>query len=547
MRLPYFVLIAFLVTGCSNSRFYTKQTITPDVKRETRKVSLQDLTLLSTVEVHNNCLSQSKSTDVGLVLQVYCSSELLTRHDLSAPLKKYAIRLYNNALFNLLKMSDSQGGSRTKVSIFWNIPNQFIFSSEMNALEPRLQPKISGDIGVPIVTFRENTTQGLDLYYPLEGIFNSASIVAREIKAVDGKYQIHFESIASNDNERVIVFDNQSYSLKHSSGAAFLSLLEQANIDDFSWLGFISPTQAEKRRGIFAIGAIDKDKIPLLMIHGLNSDPLIWRYLTMAILNSPKIERKFQIYHIYYPSGPPPFYTAMRTRDNLKQMIKDVNQGFKQSAVIIGHSMGGVIAKLLATKSRNALWQATFTKAPEEVLSKKNAKIKDIFIFEPSYENNTVFFMDTPLKGSETANTLIGSLGSALISLPNDFTQLFQQLLADISPDIITSQMRPLLVNYGPNSVEVLRPGHPLMNTLYDLPLSGESYAIIGSSGDTHCKTKDECSKITDGVVSYDSASYQYAKEKLIVPSSHNSFQTEEAIKFIINKLKKLDSNLTLQ
>ena len=155
--------------------------------------------------------------------------------------------------------------------------------------------------------------------------------------------------------------------------------------------------------------------------------------------------------------------------------------------------------------------------------------------------------MDTPLKGSETANTLIGSLGSALINLPSDFTQLFQQLLADISPDIITSQMRPLLINYGPNSVEVLRPGHPLMNTLYDLPLSGESYAIVGSSGDTHCKTKDECSKITDVVVSYDSASYQYAKEKLIVPSSHNSFQTEEAIKFIINKLKKLDSNLALQ
>lgn len=547
MHLFYFVLITFLVTGCSNSRFYTKQTTAPDLKKDTRKVLLQDLTLLSTIEVHNNCLSQSKSTDVDLVLQLYCSSELLTRHDLSAPLKKYAIRFYNNALFSLLKMNEGQSGRRSKVSFIGNIPKEFIFSSEMNALEPRLQPKIFGDIGVPVVTFRENTAKGLDLYYPLEGIFNSASIVASEIKAIDDKYHIHVETIAFNDNEKVIVFGNQSYSLKHSSGAAFLSLLEQANIDDFSWLGFVSPTQAEKRRGIFAIGEIDKHKIPLFMIHGLNSDPLIWRYLTMAVLNSPTIERKFQIYHIYYPSGPPPFYTAMRTRDNLKQMIKDVNEGFNQSAVIIGHSMGGVIAKLLATKSGNYLWQATFTKAPEEVLSEKNAKIKDIFIFEPVYDNNTVFFMDTPLKGSETANTLIGSLGSALISLPSDFTQLFQHLLTDISPDVITSQMLPLLVNYGPNSVEVLRPGHPLMNTLYDLPLSGESYAIVGSSGDIYCKTKDECSKITDGVVNYDSASYQYAKEKVIVPSSHNSFQTDKAIKFIINKLKKLDPSLTLQ
>lgn len=543
MRLSYFVLIVFLVTGCSASRFYTKQTLNPDVEKDTRKALLQELTLFSTAEVHNNCLSQNKSTDVGLVLQLYCSSELLARHDLSKPLKKYAIQLYNNSLFSLLKMGESQQGCQPKVSVVQNGSSQFVYSKEMNALESRLQPNIFGEIGVPIVTFRENTTKGLDLYYPLEGVFNSASFVVSEIIVKGDTYHINVETIPFNDSNKVITFGTQPYSLKHSPGAAFLHLIEQANIDDFSWLGFVLPTQAEKRRGVFAIGGIEKHKIPLFMIHGLNSDPLIWRYLTMAILNTPQISKKFQIYHIYYPSGPPPFYTAMRTRDNLKQLIKDINHGANQSAVIIGHSMGGIIAKLLATKSDNYLWQETFTKTPEEVLSEKNAKLKDIFIFKPAYENNTVFFMDTPLKGSETANTLIGSLGSTLINLPTEFTQLFKQLLADISPDIITPQMRPLLEKYGPNSVQVLRPGHPLMGTLYSLPLSGESYAIIGSSGGTYCKSKDECSKITDGVVKYDSANYQYAKERLIVPSSHNSFQAEEAIKFILDKLKDLDSD----
>ena len=221
LRLSYFVLIAFLVTGCSASRFYTKQTLKLDIKKGTRKVLLQDLTLFTTPELHNNCLSQNKSTDTGLVLQLYCSSELLARHDLSKPLRKYAIKLYNNSLFSLLKMSESQQGHQSTVNIVHNVSSQFVYSKEMNALDTRLQPKIFGEIGVAIVTFRENTTKGLDLYYPLEGIFNSASFVVSEIKVKDDIYHINVESIPYNNRKKLITFGTQLYSLKYSPGTAF--------------------------------------------------------------------------------------------------------------------------------------------------------------------------------------------------------------------------------------------------------------------------------------------------------------------------------------
>lgn len=77
------------------------------------------------------------------------------------------------------------------------------------------------------------------------------------------------------------------------------------------------------------------------------------------------------------------------------------------------------------------------------------------------------------------------------------------------------------------------------MNALYDIPIAGYSYAIIGSNGKLKCETPTKCSNISDGVVSYDSANYRYAREHMISPSSHNSFQSKKAINFILNKLKR--------
>ena len=85
--------------------------------------------------------------------------------------------------------------------------------------------------------------------------------------------------------------------------------------------------------------------------------------------------------------------------------------------------MGGVIAKLLATKADFELWDAAFTKRPSEVIKPENIPVKDIFMFEPVFENNTVFFLDTPFKGSEVANSAIGYIGAFLVSLPSEYVR----------------------------------------------------------------------------------------------------------------------------
>lgn len=124
-------------------------------------------------------------------------------------------------------------------------------------------------------------------------------------------------------------------------------------------------------------------------------------------------------------------------------------------------------------------------------------------MFTPVFDESTVFFLDTSHRGSKVANSVIGSV---FVTLPNNFKNIFKHFIQTLGLEKITSSMQPFLNQHGANSVQVLRPGHPLMNSLLTLPISGESYSIIVSTTRLTCKTKAECNSISDGVVDYSSA-----------------------------------------
>ncbi|WP_139175555.1 esterase/lipase family protein [Colwellia chukchiensis] len=534
----FFLLTTCLIlVGCTTSRFAKLQSASVNIVQANDPAQLPVLITFNTLELESYCRTLPATTDFGIVALLQCANELLSRADLSAQQRDFALSAYNRNLTLLVKAEHAGRLAKDRVLIHYENLVPFSFVDDIVALDKRLTPAITGEIGLAITTSRDNTQTGLDIYFPLEGVKQSATILLKNITLQQEKtLRISVEIKASNDNNVINLGDNK-YQIRHSPAAAYLDLLEQANIDDYNWLGMVSPTQAEKRRGVFVIGNISQHKIPIIMIHGLNSDPLIWRHLTMAILNNPALVANYQIWHIYYPSGPPPFYSAARTRDNLQQLLKTIDSPrLAKKAVIIGHSMGGVVANLLSTRADHQLWDATFKLRPEQMDSVEPA-VKDIFIYQAVFASNTVFFLDTPFKGSEVASSVIGKLGAFLVTLPTEFTKIFQNFFARTGVHILTDKMRPFLINYGPSSIHVLRPGHPLMETLYDLPIQGESYAIIGSDGALSCQDELTCSSISDGVVNYTSANYLHAKERLIVSSAHNSFQNEQAIAFILNKL----------
>ena len=536
------VLVAIVcsISACSSSNFMRKKAPPLSLSSAYGYGYLPDLAHIDTTQLAARCGSYGLSTTLDIALSLDCYITLLSRDDISDAHKIMGIEGYNlavNKLFRIRRTSDNL------IQVNYSGPSELDLVSDIEAVDARLSPTVFGSLGCAAVARTSNQTHNghsLDHNYPLEGKYSPYSLQVESITLKGLRVHISLQAKLV-DQPTVKRIGNNAYIQRYSPAAAYLSLLQNADIHNFSWLGFTNAEDAENRMGIFSIGELSKDKTPIIMIHGLNSDPLIWRYLTMAIFNNEDLFQHYQILHVYYPSGPPPFYNAMRVRKLLQKLQQRIaiTEGASSSAVLIGHSMGGVIAKLMSTQPNNILWNATFTEPPETLLAADDDMLRDIFIFNPVYEDNTVFFLDTPHRGSEVANSLIGSLGSSLITLPFNFKTLFKNFIDKVGVSRLTAAMLPFLQSYGPDSVQVLRPNHPLMTALADIPVEGESYSIIGSTGSLVCQSETECAAISDSVVSYSSAYLSDAKDTTIVHSSHNSFKSPQAIAFILDKLSQ--------
>lgn len=266
----------------------------------------------------------------------------------------------------------------------------------------------------------------------------------------------------------------------------------------------------------------------------------------MAVLQDEELKQRYQIWHAYYPSGPPPFYNSMRLRnklDELHAMLK-ANGGSVQldEIVVVGHSMGGIISKTLIQNTGYKLWDLSFTQRPEQLadLQQELDQVRDIFIFNARPYIDKVVFLDTPHGGSESSESVLAKMAGWFINLPKNFTALMSNFIQKLGPDKVTLPMREYLGgDGGPHSVQVLSPRHPLLQGLNTLDYQRPVYSIVGSNSALSCHDEKSCSQISDGVVPLFSAHQNKAVQQIIVPSSHNSYQSAKAVEFLLQVLKQ--------
>jgi triacylglycerol esterase/lipase EstA (alpha/beta hydrolase family) len=90
--------------------------------------------------------------------------------------------------------------------------------------------------------------------------------------------------------------------------------------------------------------------------------------------------------------------------------------------VVVGHSMGGCISRLLITDTDDEkLWLTLAKKPPGEVqLSPESRKLfTDALIFRHRPEIGRVVFISAPLRGADMATGWIGRIGSMLVRAPS--------------------------------------------------------------------------------------------------------------------------------
>lgn len=270
--------------------------------------------------------------------------------------------------------------------------------------------------------------------------------------------------------------------------------------------------------GLYMMQPYEADRIPLIFVHGLISTPRMWRNVINELEADPVLRRRYQCWVFAYPTGNPPFYSALRLREELEQ-LRQIHPEVRDY-VLVGHSMGGLLSRTQVTSMDRSTWDQLGVDTAHEFFDEagEDSLIRRALIFQANPRIDRTVFICTPHRGSEMAVGSLGDLAVRLISLPADLASSISGSIGD-SVSIITGDPKRL-----PNSIDGLRPGNPALKVMDTLPIEVPHHSIIGDRG------KGDTPDSSDGVVGYWSSHLDSATSEKIVPGPHGACELPETL-----------------
>ncbi len=280
-----------------------------------------------------------------------------------------------------------------------------------------------------------------------------------------------------------------------------------------------------------------KKKIPVIFIHGLLSDPFTWVEMVNELLVHPGFMDHYQIWAFEYSTG----NSFLRSAKGLRDQLIEARQAYDpfgsdpqfSNMILVGHSMGGLVAKLQVTSSGDQLWDSIANRPLDElrVSEEYREEMRKLFFFEPSPDVDRVVFMATPHRGSRIASGPIGRLSSLLVEMPEDQTRK-HDLIVRCNPGVFSKELRDRV----PTSVDMLNPHSKLLQTIACLPAAEQvtMHSIVGNACCTFLQGK------SDGIVPMSSAYEPRAVSEKVIKTTHSGVKgNPEAIKEVLYILQE--------
>lgn len=285
------------------------------------------------------------------------------------------------------------------------------------------------------------------------------------------------------------------------------------NPGEMGILGMLSPGKFLEKEGFFLVQPYDRDKIPIVFVHGLMSVPQMWIPVMAAIESDPVLRGKFQFWVFAYPTGDPIAYSALKLRQAIASVYKVYPR--TRDMVIINHSLGGDLTHLQVIDSGDVLVNAIFKQyAPKIIALPPNSPVRQALIFKANPRIKRVIFVAAPHRGAPLAVNIIGRIGAALIHLPG-------QVISGIGTATIeeAAAAAGLKKDFAPNSINGLEPESPLLISMNEVPIRVPFHSIIGVAGHPTAPLE----KTSDTVVPYWSSHLDAARSEKIVPYPHTA------------------------
>jgi pimeloyl-ACP methyl ester carboxylesterase len=337
------------------------------------------------------------------------------------------------------------------------------------------------------------------------------------------------------DEDRTAAVQVGSYSvpLESDTSAALAYRLEGSPVWDFELAGFrrgdlsfLGVGKSGDLNGLYMLHPYHPNMIPVVFVHGTASSPARWAEMGNELLGDPAIASRYQLWFFIYNSGNPIALSAMRLRESLIAVRKDVDPNGKDPAlnqmVIVGHSQGGLLTKMTVVDSGNRFWD-NVTKIPFEQ-ARLDPETRDLLaralFVKPLPFVNEVIFIATPHRGSYMASNPIVKFGNKFINLPGGLAKSAIQLAELREPSALGT---PFAI---PTALDNMDASNPFLKTLASLPIARgvHAHSIIPVKG------SGPVDEGNDGVVEYKSAHIDGVESELVVRSGHSTQATPQTI-----------------
>ena len=295
----------------------------------------------------------------------------------------------------------------------------------------------------------------------------------------------------------------------------------------------------QDKTGIRRMEPYTPGQIPVVFVHGTASSPVWWAEMWNTLNADPVLRKHYQFWIFNYASGNPITYTAGILRNDLMEQVKTLDPDDKDEAlrhmVIIGHSQGGLLAKLTATDTGDELWRLVSKTNLDELNIDPQTRgiLQSNFFFKPLPCVSRVIFIATPHRGSYQNTSFVQRFLTRFMKFPGE--------LVDASANLLklkdTIELPASVKNGIPSSLNGMATDNPFMLTLADIPVAPgiKCNSIIAINGN------DQPPNGADGVVSYRSAHVDYAESEFIVRSGHscqmNPLTIEEVRRILLQNL----------
>lgn len=293
------------------------------------------------------------------------------------------------------------------------------------------------------------------------------------------------------------------------------------------------------RMGMYRVSAYDPEKQACVLVHGINSSPMTWHKFLNEAYGDPQIRSRYEFWTFGYPTGAPIPYLASEFRESMKKLIayRQRNGAVDPDMVIVGHSMGGLLAKSVTQHGGDEEWDNLFNVPIDQLdVSPQDREIlRRMIYYRPIPQVERVVLCAVPHRGSKLANKPAARLVGDLAQVPSQLAQVTGQILKQSRGALTPAGVE--LTKEETSSLHQLRPTSRVTAEFLKKPLNPgvEFHSVIGNKKGPNVPIEET----SDGIVSYTSAHIDgVVSEKVVHHSEHGVHRNEQGIQEIIRILR---------